>query len=57
MSEAENLLSNAPVETPEDVLGPPNVDIVGVGLIVLLAIFCGLITSIGVMITAFFSLG
>lgn len=41
----------------EEVIGPPKVDLVGVGMMILVAIVVWFLSSIGVVIFAFFSLG
>ena len=52
-----NLLSESAPLSPEEVLGPPRIDIVGVGLMLLVAIFVGLFAAIGILIASFFSIG
>ena len=56
MSQNNNTLGDITVSN-EELLGPPHVDIVGLGMMVLVAIVVGFLSSTGVMIFAFLSLG
>lgn len=42
---------------PEEILGPPKVDFIGLGIMVLLALVVGFVSSIGVVVASFLSLG
>ncbi|MBC7503776.1 hypothetical protein H7169_02310 [Candidatus Gracilibacteria bacterium] len=56
MLENNNTLGDITVSN-EELLGPPYVDIVGLGMMMLVAIVVGFLSSTGVMIFAFLSLG
>ncbi len=56
MSENSNTLSDISLSA-EELLGPPRVDIIGIGMMVLVAIVVWFLSSIGVVIFAFLSLG
>ncbi len=56
MSENSNVLGDLSFWV-EEVIGPPKVDFVGVGMMILVAIVVWFLSSIGVVILAFFSLG
>lgn len=55
MSE-NNTLSDISLAT-EELLGPPKVDIVGIGMMLLVSLVVGFLSSIGVVIFAFLSFG
>ncbi len=44
-------------QTNEERLGPPKIDWTGILLMTLVALFCGFLTSVSVLISAFFTLG
>ena len=52
----DNTLSDISIST-EELLGPPRVDLVGIGMMLLVAIVVGFLSSVGVVIFAFLSLG
>jgi hypothetical protein len=56
MSENSNALSDISLAT-EEVFGPPRVDIIGISMMILVAIVVGFLSSVGVVILAFLSLG
>lgn len=56
MSENDNTLADV-VLHPEEVLWPPKVDLVGVGMMLLLALVVGFVSSLGVVLVSFFTLG
>ncbi len=56
MSENPNTLSDISIST-EELLGPPRVDLIGVGMMLLVAIVVWFFSSIGVLIFAFLSFG
>lgn len=56
MSENSNVLGDVSFGV-EEVIGPPKVDFVGIGMMLLVAIVVGFLSSIGVVIFAFLSLG
>lgn len=41
----------------EELIGPPKIDLIGIGMMILVAIVVGFLSSIGVVTFAFFSLG
>lgn len=56
MSENNNTLSDIST-SPEELLGPPRVDLVGIAMMILVAIVVGFLSSVWVVIFAFLSLG
>ena len=56
MSENSNTLSDISVST-EELLGPPRVDLVGIGMMLLVAIVVGFLSSVWVVIFAYLSIG
>ncbi len=44
-------------QTTEERLGPPKIDWSGILLMILVAVFCGFLTSVSVLISAFFAIG
>ena len=49
MSENNNPLSDIRVET-EELIGPPKIDLVGIGMMLLVAVVVGFLSSIGIVI-------
>ncbi|NRH21127.1 hypothetical protein HOO68_03720 [Candidatus Gracilibacteria bacterium] len=56
MSENNNPLSDIRVDT-EELIGPPKIDLVGIGMMLLVAVVVGFLSSIGIVIFIFLSLG
>ena len=56
MSENNNLLGDLTLDT-EEFLGPPKIDLIGIGMMFLVAIVVGFLSSLGVIIFAFLSFG
>lgn len=57
MSEHNTSLLADLTETPEELLGPPQVDMLGVCMMMLLSIIVGWFISVAVLVAAFFSVG